>query len=186
MISDVLNTAETKMNKAIDILGEEMSTLRTGRASPALVERIKVDYYGFPTPLDQLASISVPEARMLLIEPWDKTAFPNIERAILKSGIGLNPSSDGNVIRLVIPELSEERRKELVKNVRKREEDRRIAIRNVRREALEKLRQMQKDKEISEDEERRAEQDLQKLTDSYIEEVDKIGKDKEREILEGS
>ncbi len=184
MIDDVLNTAEEKMGKAIEIFGKEMAGLRTGRASPSLVERIRADYYGVPTPLNQIATISVPEARMLTIQPWDKSSFPDIEKAIQKSDIGLNPSSDGNIIRLAIPELSEERRKDLVKTVRRREEDERVAIRNVRREALEKLRQMQKDKEISEDEEKRAEQDLQKLTDKYIEQIDSIGKDKEREIME--
>lgn len=184
MISDVLSTAEDKMEKAVEVFGREMAGLRTGRASPSLVERIRVDYYGVPTPLNQIATISVPEARMLTIQPWDKSSFPSIEKAIQKSDIGLNPSSDGNIIRLTIPELSEERRKELVKTVRRREEDERIAIRNVRREAMEKLRQMQKDKEISEDEEKRAEQDLQKLTDSYIEKIDSIGKDKEKEIME--
>lgn len=184
MTSDVLGKAKEKMEKAVEVFGEEMAKLRTGRASPSLVEHIKVDYYGVPTPLNQLATISVPEARMLTIQPWDKSSFSNIEKAIEKSDIGLNPSSDGKVIRLVVPELSEERRKELVRTVRQREEDGRISIRNVRREALGKLRQMQKDKEISEDEEKRAEQDLQKLTDSYIEKINLIGKDKEREVME--
>ena len=159
-------------------------SLRTGRASPGLVENIRVEYYGTPTPIDQLASISVPEARMLIIQPWDKTALPAIEKAIRKSELGLNPSSDGNVVRLVIPELTEERRKDLVKVVRKKVEEGRIAIRNVRREGLEKLRDMEKNKEISQDEHRRASTQLQKLTDSFIAEVENTGQGKEAQLME--
>ena len=184
MISDVLATAETKMTKAVAVLGRELGSLRTGRASPGLVEHIRIDYYGTPTPINQIAGISIPEARMLTIQPWDKGILPNIEKAILKSELGLNPSSDGNAIRLVIPQLTEERRKDLVKLVRKRVEEGRIAIRNIRREALEKLRQMEKETEISEDEERRAQQKLQDLTDSFIEKVDQVGTNKETEVLE--
>ena len=184
MISDVLATAEAKMTKAIEVLGRELASLRTGRASPGLVEHIRVDYYGTPTPLDQLAGISAPEVRMLIIQPWDKGVLPTIEKAILKSDLGLNPSSDGKVIRLVIPQLTEERRKELVKVVRKRVEEGRIAIRNIRREAMENLRKMEREKEISEDEEKRAESQLQDLTDKFIENVDQIGADKETEVLE--
>ena len=184
MISDILATAETKMTKSIEALGRELGSLRTGRASPGLVENIRVEYYGTPTPISQLASISAPEARMLIIQPWDKMALSAIEKAILKSELGLNPSSDGNIVRLAIPELTEERRKDLVKVVRKRVEEGRIAIRNVRREAMEKLREMERDKEISEDEEKRALNQLQSLTDSFIENVDLIGKDKEIEVLE--
>ncbi|MCL0057147.1 ribosome recycling factor, partial [Dehalococcoidia bacterium] len=156
----------------------------TGRASPSLLEHIRVDYYGTPTPLNQLAGISAPEARMLIIQPWDRAIVPAIEKAIIKSDLGLNPSSDGNAIRLVIPQLSEERRKELVRVVRKKVEERRIAVRNVRREALEKLRAMEREKEISQDEEKRALNQLQALTDRFIEKVDRIGKDKETEVLE--
>ena len=184
MISDVLATAEAKMTKAIEVLRRELASLRTGRASPGLVEHIRVDYYGTPTPLDQLAGISAPEVRMLIIQPWDKGVLPTIEKAILKSDLGLNPSSDGKVIRLVIPQLTEERRKELVKVVRKRVEEGRIAIRNIRREAMENLRKMEREKEISEDEEKRAESQLQDLTDKFIENVDQIGADKETEVLE--
>ncbi|PIU56211.1 MAG: ribosome recycling factor, partial [Chloroflexi bacterium CG07_land_8_20_14_0_80_51_10] len=173
-----------KMTKAIEVLGRELASLRTGRASPGLVEHIRVDYYGTPTPLDQLAGISAPEVRMLIIQPWDKGVLPTIEKAILKSDLGLNPSSDGKVIRLVIPQLTEERRKELVKVVRKRVEEGRIAIRNIRREAMENLRKMEREKEISEDEEKRAESQLQDLTDKFIENVDQIGADKETEVLE--
>ena len=184
MISAVLATAEAKMTKAIEVLRRELASLRTGRASPGLVEHIRVDYYGTPTPLDQLAGISAPEVRMLIIQPWDKGVLPTIEKAILKSDLGLNPSSDGKVIRLVIPQLTEERRKELVKVVRKRVEEGRIAIRNIRREAMENLRKMEREKEISEDEEKRAESQLQDLTDKFIENVDQIGADKETEVLE--
>ncbi|MCL0104797.1 ribosome recycling factor [Dehalococcoidia bacterium] len=184
MISDVLVTTEAKMTKAVEVLGRELAVLRTGRASPSLLEHIRVDYYGTPTPLNQLAGISAPEARMLIIQPWDRAIVPAIEKAIVKSDLGLNPSSDGNAIRLVIPQLSEERRKELVRVVRKKVEERRIAVRNIRREALEKLRAMEREKEISQDEEKRALNQLQALTDRFIEKVDRIGKDKETEVLE--
>jgi ribosome recycling factor len=184
MIRDVLSAAETKMVKAGEALGRDLAGLRTGRASPGLVEHIRVDYYGTPTPLNQLASISIPEVRMLIIQPWDKQVLPAIEKAIRKSELGLNPSSDGNVIRLMIPQLTEERRKELVKVVRKRVEEGRIAIRNIRREALEKLREILKAKDISEDDEKRAVSQLQELTDRFIEDVNQLGKSKETEILE--
>jgi ribosome recycling factor len=184
MIRDVLSAAETKMVKAGEALGRDLAGLRTGRASPGLVEHIRVDYYGTPTPLNQLASISIPEVRMLIIQPWDKQVLPAIEKAIRKSELGLNPSSDGNVIRLMIPQLTEERRKELVKVVRKRVEEGRIAIRNIRREALEKLREILKAKDISEDDEKRAASQLQELTDRFIEDVNQLGKSKETEILE--
>ncbi len=172
------------MAKSVEVLRRELAILRTGRASPSLLEHIRVDYYGTPTPLNQLASISAPEARMLIIQPWDRGVLPTIEKAIIKSDLGLNPTSDGSVIRLVIPQLTEERRKELVKLVRKRVEERRIAVRNIRREALEKLREMEREKEISEDEEKRALNQLQVLTDSLIEKLDQVGKDKEIEVLE--
>ncbi|MBT9166303.1 MAG: Ribosome-recycling factor [Chloroflexi bacterium] len=184
MINDVLVATEAKMTKSVEVLRRELTVLRTGRASPGLLDHIRVDYYGTPTPLNQLAGISAPEARMLIIQPWDKGVLPTIEKAIIKSDLGLNPSSDGSVIRLVIPQLTEERRKELVKLVRKRVEERRIAIRNIRRETLEKLREMEREKDISEDEEKRALNQLQVLTDSFIEKVDQIGKDKEIEVLE--
>ncbi len=184
MIDDVLLTAETKMTKGTEVLGRDLASLRTGRASPALVENICADYYGTPTPLNQMAGISAPDVRMLIIQPWDKQAIPVIEKALQKSELGLNPSSDGTVIRLNIPPLTEERRKDLVKLVKKRVEEGRIAIRNVRREALERLRELQKNKEISEDDEKRAEKDLQELTDRFIENVNELGKDKETEVLE--
>ena len=184
MIDDVLSSTESKMTKAIDALERDLSGIRTGRASARLVDNIRVDYYGTPTPLNQVASISVPEARTLVIQPWDKSVVPIIEKAILKSDLGLNPSTQGNVIRLQIPELTEERRKELVKVVRKKVEDGRISVRNIRRNGLEKLREMQKNKEISEDEEKRAEKQLQEITDKYIGNVDEVGKNKEIEVME--
>jgi len=184
MISDVLSVAEAKMVKAGEVLGHDLASLRTGRASPGLVENIKVDYYGTPTPLNQMAGISAPDVRMLIIQPWDKQAIPAIEKALQKSDLGLNPSNDGTALRLTIPQLTEERRKDLVKVVKKKVEEGRIAIRNIRREALEKLRGLQKAKEISEDDEKRAEKDLQDLTDRLIEDVNQLGKGKEQEVLE--
>lgn len=184
MIEDVLNNAETKMKKAVEALQRDLAGLRTGRASTKLVDNIRIDYYGTPTPLGQLASISVPEARLVVIQPWDKSVIPTVEKAILTSDLGLNPSSEGNVIRLKIPELTEERRKDLVKVVRKKVEEGRISVRNIRRGALEKLREMQKNKDIGEDDEKRAEKQLQEVTDKYIEEVDKVGKEKEIEVME--
>lgn len=184
MISDVLDGTETKMTKAIDALERDLAGIRTGRASARLVDNIRVDYYGTPTPLNQVASITVPEARTLVIQPWDKTVIPTIEKAILKSDLGLNPSTQGNTIRLQIPELTEERRKELVKVVRKKVEDGRISVRNIRRGGLEKLRDMQKNKEISEDDEKRAEKQLQEITDKHIGSVDEVGRKKEQEVME--
>ncbi|MBT4511227.1 MAG: ribosome recycling factor [Chloroflexi bacterium] len=184
MISDVLSDTETKMGKAIEALERDLAGIRTGRASARLVDSIRVDYFGTPTPLSQLASISVPEARLLTIQPWDKSVVPAIEKAILKSDLGLNPSNQGNVIRLQIPELTEERRRELVKVVRKKAEDGKISIRNIRRSGLEKLRDMEKTKEISEDEEKRAEKQLQEITDKYIGNVDEVEKNKENDVME--
>jgi len=184
MVSEILSSADVKMGKTVEVLQRELATIRTGRASPALVEQIRVDYYGVPTPLGQMATISVPEARLLVIQPWDKGSLSSIEKAILKSGLGLNPANDGDVIRLSIPQLTEERRKELVRVVRKRVEEGRVAIRNVRRETMEQLRDLARNKEISEDEQKRALELLQRLTDRFIEESDSIARDKEAEVLE--
>jgi len=184
MIDDVLSEANAKMGKSIEALRRELGTIRTGRASPALVDHIKVDYYGTPMSLKEMATISAPEARLLLIQPWDRKALSSIEKAILKSDLGLNPTNDGNVIRIKIPQLSEERRRELVKAVHKRAEEGRVALRNIRRNALEQLRELERNKEISEDERNRAQERLQQLTDSFIAEVDKRGEDKEAELLE--
>lgn len=184
MIEDTLRDAEHRMQSAVTALDRELDTVRTGRARPALVETLKVDYYGAATPLNQLATINAPEPRMITIQPWDKTQLGTIEKAIQKSDLGLNPTNDGNIIRLLIPALTEDRRKELVKVVHKKTEDGRVAVRNVRRDCLEALRKLQHDKEISDDEERRAQDRLQKLTDKYIAEIDKHGHAKEQELLE--
>jgi len=172
------------MQKTVQVLKREMETIRSGRATSALVDQIMVEAYGTNTPLSQLASISVPEARLLLIQPWDRSIVGNVQKAIQKSDLGLNPMSDGEVLRLVIPPPTEERRKELVKVVHKRVEDAKIAVRNVRREALEELRKLEKDKKVSRDENVRATDKLQKLTDRFIAEVSKVGADKESEIME--
>ena len=184
MIADVLSDAEAKMQKAVEVLTKDLAGIRTGRASPSLVDRLPVEYYGTPTPLNQLANVAVPEPRMLVIQPWDKTALTAIEKAILKSDLGLTPSSDGKLIRLVIPPLTEERRRDLVKISRRRVEEARVAVRNVRREAHDDLKELEKEKLISEDESRRANEQLQKLTDAMIEQVDQVGQKKEAEILE--
>lgn len=181
---EALQTAETKMQKAIEVLKNELGTVRTGRASPSLVEHIRVDYHGVQMPLNQVASISTPEARLIVIQPWEKQILGSVEKAILKSDIGLNPNNDGNVIRLVIPQLTEERRTQLVKVVRRRVEEGRVAVRNVRREALEKLRDLKDSKEMSEDEQKRAVNRLQQITDSYIGKIDQVAEDKEAELLE--
>ncbi|MFQ6059126.1 MAG: ribosome recycling factor [Anaerolineae bacterium] len=185
MIDDILKETEARMKKAVEVLRYDLATIRTGRASPALVERLKVEYYGTETPLNQMASISVPEARLLTIRPWDPNALPFIEKAILKSDLGLTPTNDGKIIRLAIPRLTEERRRELVKLAHRRVEEARIAIRNCRRDALEDLRELEKEKLISEDDFYRArDKRLQELTDRYIEEVNEVGRAKEEEIME--
>jgi ribosome recycling factor len=184
MAADVYSDVQRRMEKAVDALQRELQTIRTGRASPALVERLPVEYYGTSTPLQQIAAIHATDARTLTIQPWDRKALPEIERAILKSDLGLNPANDGQVIRLVMPPLTEERRKELVKVVHKKVDDARVAVRNCRRDAHDSLRDQEKKKEISADELKRGTERLQKLTDKYIEEVEKVGQAKEREILE--
>jgi len=184
MIDEVLSDASTRMGKTIEALRKDLASVRTGRATPTLVDNIKVDYYGTPTPLKQMATISAPEARLLVIQPWDNTTIGEIKKAILKSELGLNPSSDGNVIRLAIPPLSEERRRELVKAVHKKAEEGRIALRNIRRDALEMLRDLEKEKEISQDEQKRAQERLQEITDSFIEKAGELAQAKEAELLQ--
>lgn len=184
MINKVLAEAETKMRKAADALKKELAAVRTGRASPALVEHVRVDYYGVPTPIQQVAGVSVPDPRMIMIQPWDRNMLGVIEKAILKSDLGLTPTNDGNIIRLPVPPLTEERRKDLVKMVRRRVEEGRVTLRNIRRDALEEFRKMEKDKEISADEDKRAQDQLQKLTNAFTAEVDKLGQSKEAELLE--
>jgi len=184
MISDILHDIDIKMKRTIEVLVRELSTLRTGRATPALIEHIKIDYHGAPIPLNQLASITAPEAKLLLIQPWDRSAIQNVEKAILKSDLSLNPISDGNVIRIPVPPLSEERRRELIKVVHKRAEEQRVILRNLRRDGIEKLRELEKEKEISRDEYTRASEQIQKLTDTFIEKVNEISRNKEAEITE--
>ena len=184
MIEETHADAEQRMGKAVDALKRELATVRTGRANPALLEHLRVDYYGTPTSLQQLATVMVPEARMLTIQPWDKGSMEAIEKAIQRSDLGLTPSNDGTIIRLVIPQLTEDRRKDMVRIVHKKIEDGRIAIRNVRRDAHEMLRDLQREKEISEDDEKRAQEQLQKITDHFVGRADGIGSEKEQELLE--
>lgn len=184
MVSDSLHNAEQKMHAAVEALKKELASIRTGHATPALVEHIKVEYAGVPTPLMQIAGISAPAARLLVIQPWDKSSLGGIEKAILKSDLGLTPTSDGNVIRINIPPLSEERRRELVKVVRGRVEKERVVVRNLRREVMDELKKLEKDKELSQDELKRALEQLQKVTDSFIAGIDQVGRDKEAELEE--
>lgn len=184
MVKEAMLEAENRMKGALRILEESLSSLRTGRASPALVERLLVDYYDIPTPLMQLATISVPEPRQLAIKPFDPSSIKTIEKGILASDLGLNPTNDGKIIRLNIPSLNEDRRKELVKVVHHRAEDARVSIRNIRRDVHGDLREFEKEKVISEDDLKRGETDLQKLTDRFIEKVEEDCKRKEKEIME--
>jgi len=184
MVSPVLRNIEEKMRASVQGFKLELATIRTGHASPALIEHIRVEYHGVPTPLNQIAAISAPELSLLVIQPWDKGSITSIEKAILKSDLGLNPASDGNVIRLNLPPLSEERRQELTKVVRRRAEERKIAIRNLRRNAIDELKRLEKNKDISQDEYKRAVEQLQKLTDSFIADVEQIAQNKEAELME--
>jgi ribosome recycling factor len=184
MVKDALQEAEAKMKGAITALEDNLATIRTGRASPALVERLAVEYYGSPTQLQALATITVPEPRQLLIKPFDQTSLKDIERAIQASELGLTPNNDGKVIRLNLPPLTEERRRDLVKVVHHRLEEARVSIRNIRRHSHEDLREFEKEKMISEDELKRGEADLQKLTDRYVARVDELGQRKDAEIKE--
>lgn len=184
MIKDILTDAEHRMRSAIQVLHDDLAGIRTGRASPALVEKLSIEYYGTPTPLQQLASISVPEPRTLTIKPYDATTLKVIEKAIQTSDLGLNPNNDGKVIHLNLPPLNEQRRRDLVKTVHHRLEEARIAVRNIRRDAHNDLRDFEKEKLITEDELERGETELQKLTDRYVEEIGELGKKKEFEIME--
>lgn len=184
MIDKSLKETEARMKKAVQALQDDLVTIRTGRASPALIERLHVEYYGVSTPLNQIATISAPEARLLVVQPWDHNAMGAIEKAILKSDLGLNPTNDGRVIRVMIPYLSEERRKELIKIVHKKAEEGRVAVRHCRHDGLEDLQKLQKDKLVAEDDFKRGKEELQKLTDRFIEHVDEVAGNKEEEILE--
>lgn len=184
MVEQVPHETVSKMEKAIEALKRHLAGIRGSRASPALVQHVKVDYFGIPTPINQLANITVPEAKLLVVQPWDKSTLSALEKAILKSDLGLTPSNDGNLIRLPIPPLSEERRKELARVVSKRTEEARIALRNIRRDSLETLREREKLKQISQDELIRGTNSLQKVTDGFIAQASKIGEQKEAELLE--
>lgn len=184
MLEEVLLETDTRMRKAIEALNRDLASIRTGRASPSLVENYKVDYYGVPTPLSQVATIFCPEARLIVIQPWDKSTLGIIEKTIQKSGLGINPVNDGTVLRLNIPPLSEERRTELARMARKRAEESRIEIRNIRREILESIQKKERNKEISQDTLKIGESKIQKLVDLHIDEVNKITQSKEKEIIE--
>ncbi len=184
MPGTIIKEASERMAKTLEHLTREFAGLRAGRAHPAMLDRIMVDYYGTPTPINQLANIGVPEPRLLVIQPWDKSSIPEIEKAIMKSDLGVNPSNDGNVIRIVIPSLTEERRKELVKVVRKRAEESKVAIRNIRREANDSLKALEKEGLISEDEHKKRLEEVQKITDNHIKEIDKLAGGKEKDIME--
>ena len=183
-LDDILSSADHRMTTAVEVLGRDLQSVRTGRASPTLLDRIQVDYYGSPTPLNGVANISVPDPHMVLVSPWDRSMLGPIEKAIQKSDLGINPTNDGQVIRLVLPQLTQDRRKELVKQVHSRAEEARVAVRNCRRDALDHLRKAEKDGGISQEDERRAQDRLQKLTDSYVKRVDDVSRNKETEVME--
>ena len=183
MATDVMDNAKERMNKTISVLQQELGGLRAGRANPQVLDRILVDYYGSPTPINQLGNISVPEPRMLVIAPWDGKLIPAIEKALQKSELGINPANDGKVIRLVFPELTEERRKDLVKVVRKKGEESKVDIRAIRRDANEQIKAQKKNNELTEDDQKHLEEKIQKLTDELIRDIDRIIAEKEKEIL---
>lgn len=183
MVKEIIASAEQNMKRTVEVVRKEFASLRAGRATPALLDKVTVSYYGTPTPLNQLANISVPEARMLVIQPWDKSAIPEIERSLMKSDLGITPTSDGTVIRLVIPQLTQERRTELVKVVKKKAEEGRVAIRNIRRDVNDNLKAKQKEG-VPEDEVKRGQDDMQKITDKFIKEIDEMVKSKEQEIMQ--
>ena len=183
MANPLLLETESNMKKTVEVVNKEFGSLRAGRATPSLLDKIAVNYYGTPTPINQMANISTPEARLLVIQPWDKSAMPEMEKAIMKSDLGITPMSDGNVIRLAIPQLTKERRAELVKVIKKKAEEGRVAVRNLRRDANDNLKTQQKNGEISEDEQRRQQDEVQKLTDKYIKEIDELLVVKEKEIM---
>ncbi|WP_027408716.1 ribosome recycling factor [Anoxybacteroides tepidamans] len=184
MAKQVLTATKEKMDKAIQAFSRELAGIRAGRANPSLLEKITVDYYGVSTPINQLASINVPEARLLVIQPYDKSILKDVEKAILASDLGLTPSNDGSVIRITIPPLTEERRRELVKLVKKYSEDAKVAVRNIRRDANDELKKLEKNGEITEDELRGYTDDIQKITDDHVAKIDAITKEKEKEVME--
>jgi ribosome recycling factor len=183
MIKDVISTANEKMNKTIAVLKKELASMKAGRANPSMLDRIEAEYYGTMTPLSQLANVSAPEPRVLMIQPYDKTSIKAIEKAIQMSDLGINPSNDGIVIRLIVPELTEETRKNLVKNVKKEGEEAKVAIRSIRRDCNDKIKNIKKEHELPEDDIKRAEEDIQKKTDAHIKEIDSILDAKEKEVM---
>lgn len=184
MSAEIMQDAKAKMTKSIEALNRELATLRAGRANPALLDKVLVSYYGMDTPLNQVATVSVPEGRLLVVSPFDKSSIAEIEKAILKADLGLTPNNDGSVIRITIPALTEERRKELAKLVRKYAEDARVSVRNIRRDANDSLKKQEKDGDITEDESRRGQDETQKLTNDHVKEIDSIAEAKEKEIME--
>lgn len=183
MIKEVLNASQEKMKKSIEVLKKELQSLKAGRANPSMLDKITVDYYGTPTQVSQLGTISTPEPRMIVIQPWDKKAIKDIEKAIQKSDLGINPTNDGQVIRLLVPELTEETRKNIVKVVKKHGEDAKVSIRAIRRDSNDKLKNLKKDGTHSEDDIKKTEDEIQKLTDNYIKDIDKMVEQKEKEIM---
>lgn len=183
MIEDVITETNSRMRKALEALQRDLTTVRTGRASPSLIERVPVEQYGTELPLNQLGTVAAPEARLLTVMPWDKSSIGAIEKALRKSDLGLNPTNDGNLIRIAIPPLTEERRRALVKVVHAKLEEARVALRNIRRDAMTQAREFKDEKLISEDDERRAEKEIQELTNKFISQAEQIGKDKEREVM---
>jgi ribosome recycling factor len=184
MIQDVIKDADGRMSKALDALRRDLTSVRTGRANPSILDRVMVEYYGTNSPINQVASISVPESRMLVIQPWDKGSIPAIEKAIMKSDLGVTPSNDGQVIRIALPQLTEERRKQMVKIVHQQTEDAKVSIRNVRRDAITNIKELMNEKMISENDERRGEHQVDELTKKFTDEAERIGKAKEAEVLE--
>ena len=183
MVKDVIITADEKMGKTVSVLKKELASMKAGRANPSMLDRIEVEYYGTMSQITQLANVSAPEPRVLLIQPWDKTSIKAIDKAIQKSDLGINPSNDGSVIRLVIPELTEETRRNLVKSIKKTGDDAKVAIRAIRRECNDKIKALKKSDDISEDEVKKGEDDIQKKTDAYIKDIDKIIETKEKEVM---
>ncbi len=184
MIKEIFSTHEEKMKKTVEALKREYASIRAGRATPALLDKITVDYYGSPTPVNQVANVSVPEPRMITIQPWEKTMLGAIEKSILKSDLGLTPNSDGMMIRLSIPQLTNERRAEIAKSIHKKAEESKVGVRNIRRDAIDAVKKLEKDKLITEDENKKAQEDMQKITDKYIKDIDSVMTTKEKEIME--
>ncbi len=184
MYNDVMKEAKGGMTKAVDSLKKELTKVRTGRASISLLDDVRIDYYGTPTPLSQVGTLAVPEPRLITIQPWEKPLIPEIEKAIMKADLGLNPASDGNIVRIAIPALTEDRRKEMAKLAKSIGENSKIAVRNARRDANDMLKQMEKDKDISEDDLKRGEKEVQDLTDSYVKQIDDVVAAKEKEVME--